>query len=325
MQLVHQLERMITLKDKKPMLAALFLPITLIFSGAAIVTEFMPTALSATAPSVASIEAETCVDIPIEIPLSAANNNENIALYQLTEQPKLGAAVIENNVLVYSPGTKTGTDKFSYTAVDTEGNTAKSAEIAVKITKNRAKVTYSDMANNPAHYAAIKLAEAGIMTGETIGENYFFRPTAIVSRSEFIALASTAAKLPLEETLRTDFIDDSGLSAWAKPYVSTAAANGLISGYQTAGGLAEVRGEKPITLAEASVIIDNLLSGEDGTLISVINTEEHSTNGYWASPAMNTLNRLGILSASAMDYSNAEITRQTACELLYHALSLMND
>ena len=41
--------------------------------------------------------------------------------------------------------------------------------------------------------------------------------------------------------------DLSGLSAWAKPYISAAAANGLVSGYATVSGVSEIRGEKTIT------------------------------------------------------------------------------
>ena len=179
------------------------------------------------------------------------------------------------------------------------------------------------MAGNPAHYAAICLAEQGIMTGENIGGVYFFHPAQSVTRSEFIAMASAAAELPLEPTVHTDFVDDSGLSDWAKPFVSTAAANGLVSGYQTANGLAEIRGQNPITLAEANVIVNNVLHGAAGDTQYVL-AGEHSADMDWAQSAVSSLTRLDVLSpVAAMRGADEPITRQTACELIYNTMQLL--
>ena len=136
-------------------------------------------------------------------------------------------------------------------------------------------------------------------------------------------MATAVSGLPVEPTTQTDFVDDSGLSAWAKPFISTAAANGLVSGYRTASGLSEIRGQNPITLAEASVIINNLLDGElDGT--QYVLAGEHSTDMDWAARAVSTLTRLDVLSPLAsMQGENEPITRQTACEILYNTMQLI--
>lgn len=308
--------------DKKLRLTALMLITSLLCSGTAIAIHWAQTAApNGAAPIAHPVEGETAVSIPIELTLSATDADDDLALFQLTEQPRLGSAQISGQILTYSPGSKAGTDKFAYTAVDQNGNTAKTTSIVVKITKNRAGRTYVDMANNPAHYAALCLADAGIMTGDTIGGCSFFRPTQTVTRSEFIAMSSAVAALPIEPTMQTDFLDDGGLSAWAKPYVSAAAANGLVSGYQTAGGLAEIRGQNPITLAEASVIVNNLLS--ENLLDAQPTLVEHSVETSWAQAAINSLNRLDVLSPVAAHSSPGDpITRQTACELLYQAMQL---
>lgn len=305
------------------LIAALLLPITLLFSSAALAAGLLPTGNDGAVPVAQAVEAETCVGIPIEIELSASDADSDIVLYQLTEQPRLGTASVESSILTYSPGKKAGKDKFSYTAVDANGNTAKPAQIIVTIEKNRAKVTYVDMTGNPAHYAAIRLAQSGVMTGETIGGCSFFRPAQTVSRSEFIAMATAAAELPVEPTAQTDFADDSGLSSWAKPFVSTAAANGLVSGYRTTSGLAEIRGQNPITLAEASVVINNLLSETiDGAQYTA--ATEHDTDMDWAQSAVSSMARLDVLSPLAvMQPDNEPITRQTACEMLYRAMRLI--
>lgn len=308
--------------DKRLWTAVILLPITILIMAAAIASSLSTASATGNIPIAQEIKAETYVEIPIEIELQAMDTDNNIVLYQLTEEPRLGTASIQGNILSYSPGAKAGKDKFSYTVVDAEGNTAQAAQITIEVQKNRAKLTYSDMVGNPAHYAAIYLAEKGIMTGESIGGCSFFRPTQTVTRSEFIAMAASIAELPIEPTEQTDFADDAGLSPWAKPFVSTAAASGLVNGYQTTGGLNEIRGQNPITLAEASVIVNNLLSESmDGLQFTLADT--HSDMD-WARSAISSLDRLDILSPlTTMQSDDSPITRQDACEMLYRAMRLM--
>lgn len=308
--------------DKRLWTAVILLPITILIMAAAIASSLSTASAAGNIPIAQEIKAETYVEIPIEIELQAMDTDNDIVLYQLTEEPRLGTANIQGNILSYSPGAKAGKDKFSYTVVDAEGNTAQAAQITIEVQKNRAKLTYSDMVSNPAHYAAIYLAEKGIMTGESIGGCSFFRPTQTVTRSEFIAMAASIAELPIEPTDQTDFADDAGLSPWAKPFVSTAAASGLVNGYQTTGGLNEIRGQNPITLAEASVIVNNLLSESmDGLQFTL--AETHSDMD-WARSAISSLDRLDILSPlTTMQSDDSPITRQDACEMLYRAMRLM--
>lgn len=308
--------------DKRLWTAVILLPITILIMAAAIASSLSTASAAGNIPIAQEIKAETYVEIPIEIELQAMDTDNDIVLYQLTEEPGLGTANIQGNILSYSPGAKAGKDKFSYTVVDAEGNTAQAAQITIEVQKNRAKLTYSDMVSNPAHYAAIYLAEKGIMTGESIGGCSFFRPTQTVTRSEFIAMAASIAELPIEPTEQTDFADDAGLSPWAKPFVSTAAASGLVNGYQTTGGLNEIRGQNPITLAEASVVINNLLSESmDGLQFTL--AETHSDMD-WARSAISSLDRLDILSPlTTMQSDDSPITRQDACEMLYRAMRLM--
>ena len=308
--------------DKRLWTAVILLPITILIMAAAIASSLSTASAAGNIPIAQEIKAETYVEIPIEIELQAMDTDNDIVLYQLTEEPRLGTANIQGNILSYSPGAKAGKDKFSYTVVDAEGNTAQAAQITIEVQKNRAKITYSDMVGNPAHYAAIYLAEKGIMTGESIGGCSFFRPTQTVTRSEFIAMAASIAELPIEPTEQTDFADDAGLSPWAKPFVSTAAASGLVNGYQTTGGLNEIRGQNPITLAEASVVISNLLSESmDGLQFTL--AETHSDMD-WARSAISSLDRLDILSPlTTMQSDDSPITRQDAYEMLYRAMRLM--
>lgn len=62
------------------------------------------------------------------------------------------------------------------------------------IEKPDTKVTYADLEGSAAHKAAIRLAEEGILVGESHGGRYFFQPEQTVSRAEFLALAMDAAR-----------------------------------------------------------------------------------------------------------------------------------
>ncbi|MDO5142216.1 MAG: S-layer homology domain-containing protein [Eubacteriales bacterium] len=318
------LEGAFDVKDKKLLTAALLLMVTIVFVWTALCAGLPSAQAAGNAPVAQPVEAETCIEVAIELALAAADPDRDVVLYQLTERPRLGTATIEGSTLTYTPGAKSGRDRFAYTAVDAEGNTGRPATIVVQVRKNRAGLVYADMAGDPAHYGALYLAERQVMTGERIGGCAFFRPEQPVTRSEFIAMATAAAGLPVEPTGQTDFADDEGLSPWAKPFISTAAANGLVSGYRMASGLSEIRGHRPITLAEASTVVDNLLDGSlDGT--QYVLAGEHDTALDWAQHAVSTLTRLEVLSPqTAQQGTGAQLTRRTACELLYRAMRLLD-
>ena len=257
----------------------------------------------------------------IEIELSATDPDGDAVAFRIDAAPKKGTAVIENDVLVYTPAEgKTGTDKFTYCALDVLGNCSEPATVKVKIKKNFAKFTYADMTTNPAHLAALTLHDAGIITGEKIGTSYFFHPNDPITRSEFIAMTVAAGGYEFPDTMRTDFIDDEALSPWAKPYISTAAANGLISGYQTVSGSSEIRGSNTITFDEACSIVCNLDSPYLGSPVaaSVLTEQTH-----WAASANAVLAAADILPELQADHGDEPITRQTACELIYNAYRIV--
>ena len=275
------------------------------------------------APVAQAVEAQTVKDVMIRFPLVATDPDGDIVTLKLIDQPRLGTAAFEGGNLIYTPATgKTGTDQFSYCAIDVMGNESKPARISVKINRNKTGVTYADMTFNPNHFAAIQLAQQDVFLGEKVGDTYFLRPTQSVTRNEFIAMAAAVAGLDLPETTATDFQDDTALSPWVKPYISAASEAGLIQGYQTASGTAEIRGEQPITVSEAAVIISNLLAQQDISIAtSANNIISYRVVPAWAEAAANTLVSADILSADELD-SNQPLTREMACTMLYRTLCL---
>ena len=309
------------LRTGKYLAALLLLPLSVLLFASALTGGFPSAGAADAAVQVGTVRLETCVGASTGCTLRVENADAEIVLFQLTERPRLGSAKIENDALLYTPGEHTGTDRFAYTAVDAEGNVAEPAEIIVKITKNRVGLTYADMEGDPAHYAALCLARKGIMQGERIGDTALFRPTQTVTRSEFIAMAVSAAGLRVTPAERTDFADDSGLSAWAKPYISAAAADGIVSGYRTAGALSEIRGQNPVTLAEASVIVAGLLRGTDG--VCEVMAPLHSES-RWDERALSAMADAEILDADTLSQdSRTPLTRRTACEMLYRMMQAL--
>lgn len=282
-----------------------------------------PVSAQGSAPVVSAVTGETYADVAIELPLSATDADGDAVIFKIVDAPTYGIAEIDGDTLRYTPAGKTGTDKFSYTAIDTSGNTAEPAQVKIKIRKNAAKHTYADMTSNPAHYAALQLSLKDVITGEKIGASWFFHPNEEVTRSEFIAMAAAAAGLPIEATTQTDFADDSGLSEWAKPYISAAASSGLISGYTGANGMAEVRGANPITMAEACAIVNNILTENLDEYVMTLATE-HASGESWAATVTSVLDKAAVLPKDAKEKDpNGPITRQTACEMLYAAICMM--
>lgn len=273
-------------------------------------------------PIVQAVDGQTICDVMVSIPLSASDPDGDTVTLKLIDQPRLGTAVFDHGNLIYTPASgKTGTDQFSYCAVDTMGNQSEPARITVKVGRNTSKITYADMTYNPNHLAAIRLAEKNIFVGERVGTSYFLHPNDTVTRSEFIAMVCAAADLDVSQTNVTDFQDDSALSPWAKPYISAASAAGLIQGYQTASGTAEVRGEQPISTSEAAVIVSSLLQQQQISIPTSTNVVSYRVVPAWAQDAANTLSAANILPSSMLD-SPAPLTRETACIMLYRTLQI---
>lgn len=297
---------------------ATFLPAATAFWGSQ-TSNALPDTSQNSPPVAEPVQGETYPGVMLELKLRATDPDGEVVLLKLDEMPRMGTATINGDTLQYTPGEeKTGTDKFSFVAIDPLGNESKPAQIKIKVVKNKAKLTYADMARSPAHLAALRLSEAGIMTGEKIGTSYFFHPSNTVTRGEFIAMVSSMAGLPTTHTAQTDFLDDSGLSDWVKPYISAAAASGLVSGYQTASGACEIRGQNPITLAEASVLLNNLMG--DGYAVQTVSIPSEYAPA-WAQNACAALSAANVLPESTKDQDSRDpITRETASELLYRTM-----
>ena len=215
--------------------------------------------------------------------------------FQLTSTPARGAVTLAedgSSQFVYTPyENKTGSDRFTYVAIDSAGNTSPEATVELRIDKPDTKVTYADMDGNPAQKAAIRLAEEGVYVGRYVDGNYFFDPDQPVTRAQFLTMAMSVTGLEqLEGVTLTGFSDDTAIPAWAKGSVSAALKAGAISGTRDeTGAHSSARAEHH--RGEASVMLNNLLDITDVPL-AVFSS---GTEGHWAAQAAANLSASGVV------------------------------
>lgn len=283
------------------------------------------------APIAENMSLSTYKNIPVTGFFQAVDAEGDPLTFQITHSPARGsvtAAEDGTNRFVYTPyENKVGKDSFTYVAVDSAGNLSNPAKVSVRIEKAATTVTYADMGANAAHKAAVRLAEEGLFVGESVNGNYFFSPETPVSRSQFLSMAMSVAGLdPLAQVTMTGFADDTAIPTWAKGYVSSALKAGVISGTRDNEGRIVFSPHAPITRAEATVILNDLLGVSDvsvqtwSALGVTADTKEH-----WALQAVANLTGAGVLpdGHTTLEMLDAGLTRADVAEMLDCSLDVL--
>ena len=117
---------------------------------------------------------------------------------------------------------------------------------------------------------------------------------------------------------RTGFADDRDIAVWAKPYVSTALKNGLISGYASESG-ATFAPDQNISVAEAAVMLDRAIGLTDA--ISAWFAWDSAVPA-WAMQSAANLSACGLLPYGC-SFSDATLTRAQAAEMLCGAMDIL--
>ena len=212
------------------------------------------------APVAENLSLCTYKNVEIQGTFAGVDPEGDLLTFQLISKPARGAVTQEADgsaQFTYTPyENKTGKDAFTYVAVDAVGNTSAPATVSIKIEKQKTKICYSDMTGVEGHRDAVRLAEAGLLIGEQMGNEYLFHPEQTVSRAQFTALAMATAGLEvMTEASMTGFADDDVMAAWAKPYVSSALRSGVVQGSLDQEGRVVFQAGAPITTAEAAVLL----------------------------------------------------------------------
>ena len=278
------------------------------------------------APIARNMDLTTYRNVAITGYFDAVDGEGDALTFQLTATPARGSVELSEDGsarFVYTPyENKTGKDSFTYVATDSAGNTSPEATVSLRIEKPGTSVTYADLEGDPAHKAAIRLAEEGIYVGRRLGDSYFFDPDQPVSRAQFLTMAMAAAGVEaLEGVTLTGFADDASIPAWAKGAVSAALMAGAIQGSRDESGAPVFGADQTVTRGEATVMLNNLLD------IADVPVEVFSPEGadHWAAQAAANLSASGVLPAG--DTGTAQLSQALtlgqAAELLDGALDVV--
>lgn len=182
--------------------------------------------------------------------------------------------------------------------------------------KQETSVTYPDMIGTGGYYDALRLAEAGIFTGEQIGSEYIFSPTTSVTRGEFLAMCMELTDTPiLSGVSSTGFADDELIPTWQKSYVATALMNGSISAMSETGS-ATFDANSPITCAQAAVMVSSIFN-----LSKVTTFAADDSTPTWASQAVANLTACDILPENAD--TNQTLNRGMTADILSSVMDVL--
>lgn len=259
-------------------------------------------------------------NVAVTANFSATDPQGDPVTFRVTKEPARGRIDFASEgsaAFTYVPYEgKTGKDSFTFVAEDPSGNVSRPVTVKVRIVKPRTAVTYADLTGHPAQKAAIALAERGLFVGERLGETWFFRPDAAVTRVEFLALAMDAVGHDdRPEVERTGFADDDAVAAWARPYVAGALRTGAVQGRATGPAGAEFAPAATITRAEAVVLLDRLLPANP---VPCGAPEDGPDAPVWARQSAVDLTEAGVLWPG--EDLSAGLTRADAATLLLRAL-----
>ena len=307
--------------------AALALAATLILGGSAQALfgkKQAPAVAEEGAPTAQDVELRTYRDIPVQGRFLASDSEGEDMTFALVDQPRKGTVTIQGADFTYTPDEGvTGGDSFTYAATDSAGHVSQPATVTVTIEKTKSGVTYADTEGSPAAAAAQHLAEAGIFTGDKIGDQYYFQPDEEVSRSEFLAMVMETAGREVTPVTMTGFCDDESIPTWAKAYAAAGVADGIIQGKNTAEGTA-FRGGQAITLNEAATVLDRVLDLGDVEL-DVWYADREAVPS-WAAQAVGNMEAVSVLAAGSFGSQTMEqaVTRADAARMLSAAKTLLD-
>ncbi len=300
----------------------------LVLTTAAFAVEATPT------PNGAPIAQDQCFETYKNVAyvgqFTATDPEGDAVTFQLVDKPARGSvelAMDGTGQFTYTPyENKTGKDKFTFVAVDAQGNVSQPATAEVRIRKAKTKVTYADMSGEASYNAAIRLAEEKVMIGEQVGGTYYFHPDEPVSRSQFITMAMSAlGEEPLDAVTTTGFADDAAIPTWCKGYVSAALQSGIVQGYADDTGRVVFAPENGVTRGEAAVVINRMLGVTDVAVTTFY--PDTAAAPAWAFQAAVNLETAGVMSPDATGALALEepLTRGQAAMLLASAMEVAEE
>ena len=200
----------------------------------------------------------------------------------------------ESGDYIYTPYENArGKDSFSYRVRDSFGNYSGECLVEIRIEKNNSNLVFSDVDKLDLG-AAITACESGLMeTTKNEDGTLLFNPSEEITREEFVYLIMrTMGAKDVPEVKKTRFADDEDISEKYKGYIESAFSLGIIKGETKSDGV-HFNPKRPITLAEAAVIINNIIGKKTDTCMAVFADYDHIPS--YARESIEALTEAGII------------------------------
>ena len=265
-------------------------------------------------PIAENMDIHTYRDTAVAGKFAAVDPEGEAVTFEIVTQPKRGSvSILAGGEFIYTPDTTKSKDSFTYTAKDESGNVSAEATVTIHIIKQKNEINYADTEDAGVGYEAIAMSEAGVYTGEKVGDFYFFHPDKNVTYSEFLAMCLSAADTEvLENITRTGLDNDNDIPTWAKGYISTAILTDTYTGGKNFSY------SDNITFKDAAVMIDSTFEITDVVGVSAFSQDLDSA----ASQAMANLYACRIIDETAVGHADEEITMADAAKLLCRAMEI---
>ena len=190
-----------------------------LLAGAALAVEVETVTVSTvgsanSAPVAENLSISTYRDVSVSGTFQAVDPEGDLLTFRITAPPGKGSVAVRGSGFVYTPAAgKRGRDRFSYQAVDAEGNASADATVSIRIEKQAGPVSYPELSGKGLQYAAVRLAEKGVFTGEKINDCWCFSPDTPLKRGDFLTMCAALTGMePLEDVTRTGFFDDDSIT-----------------------------------------------------------------------------------------------------------------
>ena len=248
--------------------------------------------------------------------------------YAITVQPNNGVVIQSGDnspYFEYTPSTDfVGTDSFSF-RLESGDKYSNSATVSITINEETTDIIpfhYLDMQNHWANYSASHLAARGLIIGEEIGHRFLYCPEKTMTRGDFMLflLAITENSLDGETDVSNSiFADKNKTPDWLLDAAKVAYSKGIIKG-SAENGKIYLNLDKPVTRAEAAIMISNVL--DDKSSIENITYKDVAKIPTWALQSVKNLSAYQIIQGdSEGTFRPLDIlTRGEAAELSFKLL-----
>lgn len=278
---------------------------------------------SAPVASGAAMTTVTQSDVTCFGELEGYDEDGDILMFEIVSYPENGLLELvntERGSFTYTPYDGfDGIDSFSYRIRDTMGHYSDECEVSLKIIERDSEIELADMDGHWAHSAALSAVSGGFMNALEENGSLYFSPNDTVSREEFLVSVMRGLGAGELDARKTIFADDSEISVMSKGYVEAARQLGIIEGVETALGRLFLPKE-PITLAEASVILNRILGLEVSDEIKDIATSVP----VWAEKDISALSSVGIVTVGEAD-SSKPLTKAEVAHIIYVTNNLIEE